>query len=70
VTFLLVYHDMCKAGVAQKEAGLTKDWLNYALGAGQQIAPQLQYAPLPAAIKQQAQAKVDSLVCNGQPLKG
>ncbi|MCW3047672.1 MAG: pstS [Solirubrobacterales bacterium] len=70
VTFLLVYQDMCKAGVAQNTAGLTKAWLNYALGAGQTIAPELQYAPLPAAIKQQAQAKVDALVCNGQPLKG
>jgi phosphate transport system substrate-binding protein len=70
VTFLLVYQDMCKAGVAQKEAGLTKDWLNYALGDGEKVAPELQYAPLPDAIRQQAQAKVDALVCNGQPLKG
>ena len=30
---------------------LLKDWLNYALGDGQAVAPELQYAPLPDAIK-------------------
>ena len=47
---------------------LVKDWLNYALGDGQKVAPELQYAPLPDAIKSKAQAKVDGLVCNGSPL--
>jgi len=68
VTFLLVYQDMCKAGLSSTQAGLVKDWLNYAEGDGQSVAPQLQYAPLPAAIKQQAQAKIDGLVCNGSPI--
>jgi phosphate transport system substrate-binding protein len=70
VTFLLVYQDMCKAGLDSTKAGLVKDWLNYAEGAGQSVAPELQYAPLPAAIKQQAQAKVDALVCNGTAIAG
>jgi phosphate transport system substrate-binding protein len=70
VTFLIVYQDMCKAGVNKQEAALTKDWLDYALGAGQKVAPELQYAPLPAAIKSQAEAKVSGLQCNGQALKG
>ncbi|MEA2155586.1 MAG: phosphate transport system substrate-binding protein [Solirubrobacteraceae bacterium] len=65
VTFLLVYQDMCKSGMDAKQAGLVKDWLNYAEGPGQAVAPQLQYAPLPDAIKQKAQAKVDGLLCNG-----
>jgi phosphate transport system substrate-binding protein len=68
VTFLLVWQDMCKAGVQANQAKLVKDWLGYALGGGQQIAPQLQYAALPDAIKSKAQAKVDGLQCNGQAI--
>jgi phosphate transport system substrate-binding protein len=68
VTFLLVYQDMCKAGMKPAQASLVKDWLDYALGDGQAVAPELQYAPLPAAIKTMAQAKVDGLVCNGAPI--
>jgi phosphate transport system substrate-binding protein len=61
---------MCKAGQSEKQASLTKDWLDYALSDGQQVAPELMYAPLPDAIRSQAQAKVDGLQCNGLPLKG
>jgi phosphate transport system substrate-binding protein len=68
VTFLLVYQDLCKAGLDATKAGLVKDWLNYAEGDGQSIASELEYAPLPDAIKQQAQAKVDGLVCDGAPI--
>jgi phosphate transport system substrate-binding protein len=68
VTFLLVWQDMCKAGMQANQAKLVKDWLGYGLGAGQQVAPQLQYAPLPDAIKSKAQAKVDGLQCNGQAI--
>jgi phosphate transport system substrate-binding protein len=70
VTFLLVYQDACKAGQSPTQAKLTKSWLNYALGAGQEIAPQLQYAALPDAIKTKAQAKVDGLQCNGKAIAG
>jgi phosphate transport system substrate-binding protein len=70
VTFLLVYQDMCKAGLKPAQAGLVKDWLNYAEGDGQKVAPQLEYAPLPDAIKAAAQAKIDGLVCNGSPIAG
>ncbi|MEA2424804.1 MAG: phosphate transport system substrate-binding protein [Thermoleophilaceae bacterium] len=69
-TFLLVYQDMCKAGLSKQTAGLVKDWLNYAEGPGQTVAPKLEYAPLPAAIKSQAQAKVDGLQCNGAAITG
>jgi phosphate transport system substrate-binding protein len=68
VTFLLVWQDMCKSGVHANQAKLVKDWLGYALGAGQQVAPQLQYAALPDAIKSKAQAKIDGLQCNGQAI--
>jgi phosphate transport system substrate-binding protein len=70
VTFLLVYQDSCKAGLDKTKAGLLKDWLTYALGDGQAVAPDLEYAPLPDAIKTKAQAKVDGLVCNGTPITG
>ncbi len=65
VTFLLVYQDSCKAGLDATKAGLLKDWLNYAEGDGQAVAPELEYAPLPDSVKQAAQAKIDGLVCNG-----
>jgi phosphate transport system substrate-binding protein len=68
-TFLLVYQDMCKAGKSKGTATNVVRWLNYALGDGQTVAPDLQYAPLPDKIRQQAQAKVDGLQCNGAPLK-
>jgi phosphate transport system substrate-binding protein len=68
VTFLLVWQDMCKSGLQSNQAKLVKDWLGYALGGGQAIAPQLQYAPLPDAIKSKAQAKIDGLQCNGQAI--
>jgi phosphate transport system substrate-binding protein len=69
VTFLLVWQDMCKAGIKADNAPKVKAWLDYALGDGQKVAPELQYAPLPAAILSKAQAKVDGLVCNGSPIK-
>jgi phosphate transport system substrate-binding protein len=67
-TFLLVYKDMCKAGESRQKAKAVVSWLRYGLGAGQKVAPQLQYAPLPAAIRKQAEAKVAGLTCNGSPL--
>src|SRR5919202_1514794 len=68
-TFLLVYQDMCKAGIPQSRAQGVVNFVNYVVGEGQKVAPELQYAPLPAALDQKAKAKVDGLVCNGAPLK-
>jgi phosphate transport system substrate-binding protein len=70
ITFLLVYQDMCKAGLSKEKAGLVKDWLEYAEGAGQSVAGELQYAALPDAIKSKAEAKVDGLECNGTAIAG
>jgi len=67
-TFLLVYQDMCKAGLSQDKANRVKAWLNYALSDGQNAAKELQYAPLPSAIKSAAQQKVDGLKCNGSAI--
>jgi phosphate transport system substrate-binding protein len=68
-TFLLVYKDQCKAGKNQAAAQRVKNWLDYALGDGQSVAKELQYAPLPAAIHTAAQAKVKGLQCNGKALQ-
>jgi phosphate transport system substrate-binding protein len=67
-TFLLVYQDMCKAGLSSGKAKLVVNWLNYALGDGQAVAKKLQYSPLPPGIHDAAQKKVDGLVCNGKAI--
>jgi phosphate transport system substrate-binding protein len=67
-TFLLVYKDGCKASLDKDTAQRVKNWLSYALGGGQSVAPSLQYAPLPSAILSTEMAKVEGLVCNGRPL--
>jgi phosphate transport system substrate-binding protein len=68
-TFVVVYKDMCKAGLSKATAQRVSAFLNYGLGAGQDVLQQLQYAKLPDALKTKAQAAVDSLTCNGAPLK-
>src|SRR4051794_34756147 len=70
ITFLLVYQDMCKAGADQGKAQRVKAWLDYALGDGQNVAKDLQYAALPDQIKSAAKSKVDGLVCNDSPIAG
>jgi phosphate transport system substrate-binding protein len=68
VTFLLVYQDVCKAGADASKAKALSAWLKFGGADGQQVAQQLQYAPLPASLKTKAAAKVDGLQCNGQPI--
>src|SRR3954470_23645784 len=70
LTFLLVYQDVCKAGADAGKAKALKAWLDYAEGDGQNVAGELQYAKLPNELHQKAQAKVDGLRCNGQPISG
>jgi phosphate transport system substrate-binding protein len=70
LTFLLVYQDMCKAGMAPEKAKLVKAWLDYAEGPGQGVAKELQYAQLPSDLHAKAQAKVDGLQCNGNAISG
>jgi phosphate transport system substrate-binding protein len=67
-TFLLVYQDMCKAGKKENQAKAVKRWLDYAVGKGQEVAPELQYAPLPGPLLAAAKQKVSSLTCNGKAL--
>jgi phosphate transport system substrate-binding protein len=67
-TFLLVYKDMCKAGVSKSAASGVKKFITYGLGAGQPIEQQLSYAPLPPSILSKDQAQLQTLTCNGAPL--
>jgi phosphate transport system substrate-binding protein len=69
-TFIVVYQDMCKAGVKQGEAQRVQGFLQYATTDGQKVAPELSYAPEPPNISGPAKAKVAGLVCNGKPLGG
>ncbi len=68
VTFLLVNQDLCKAGLTADKAKNVKIWLDYALGDGQEVAKELQYAPLPSSILEKAKAKVAGLQCNGSAI--
>jgi phosphate transport system substrate-binding protein len=69
-TFVDVYKDMCKAGLDKGKSGAVVGFLNYGLGAGQDVLGQLQYAKLPAPLLAKSKAAVASLTCNGAPLKG
>ena len=71
-TFIVVYKDMCKAGIPGGEAaakGVVK-FIEYGLGAGQGILKEADYAALPAPILAKSKAALTSLECNGSPLAG
>jgi phosphate transport system substrate-binding protein len=67
-TFLIVYKDMCKAGVTQSAAAGVKKLIAYGLGAGQAVEKMLSYGPLPASLIAKDSAQLASLTCNGSPL--
>jgi phosphate transport system substrate-binding protein len=70
-TFIVVYQDTCKAHEVtdSNQAQALNGWLNYLLGPGQQSMKKLQYAPLASVLQTKAKAMVDSMTCNGQPVK-
>jgi phosphate transport system substrate-binding protein len=68
-TFLIVYKDMCKAGVSPSTAALVKKFIVYGLSsAGQAQVKQLQYGPLPPGLLAKDLAQLKTLKCNGSPL--
>lgn len=71
-TFVVVYKDMCKAGVPGGEAAAkgVVSFLNYGLGSGQSVLSQADYAALPAAILEKSKAAVTELQCNGTAITG
>jgi phosphate transport system substrate-binding protein len=71
-TFVVVYKDMCKAGVPGGEAAAkgVVEFLNYGLGQGQGILSQADYAALPTAILEKSKTAVTELQCNGTAITG
>jgi phosphate transport system substrate-binding protein len=71
-TFVVVYKDMCKAGVPGGEAAAkgVVSFLNYGLGSGQSVLGQADYAALPASILAKSKEAVTGLQCNGSTIKG
>ncbi len=67
-TFVIVYQDMCKAGVSKSAASGVKKFLTYGLGAGQAVETKLSYAQLPASLDKLDIAALAKLTCNGSPL--
>ena len=67
-TFVIVYKDMCKAGLSKSKAQGVKKFIDYGLGEGQGVLGQLQYAKLPAALLTKTKAAANTLQCNGSPL--
>jgi phosphate transport system substrate-binding protein len=69
-TFVVVYKDLCKAGVPGGKTaaeGVVK-FLDYGLGEGQAILSKADYAALPAAILAKSKEAVKGLTCEGSPL--
>ncbi|MGA9286474.1 MAG: phosphate ABC transporter substrate-binding protein PstS [Solirubrobacteraceae bacterium] len=71
-TFVVVFKDMCKAGVPGGESAAkgVVEFLNYGLGSGQSVLGQADYAALPTAILEKSKAAVSELQCNGAPISG
>ena len=67
-TFMLVYKDLCKAGLSAAKAKGMVALLNYAYGDGQSVVKQLSYAPLPSSILDKVKAQISTLQCNGSPV--
>jgi phosphate transport system substrate-binding protein len=65
-TYLLMYMDQQDCAKAQKLAAFYK----WAQSQGTKDATDLNYIPLPDAVKQQALAKLGKMTCQGKPLGG
>jgi phosphate transport system substrate-binding protein len=65
---ILVYQDMCKAGLSEDDAKNVVAWVNFILGPGQDIAQKLSYAPLPDNVLNADQENVSGLECDGKPI--
>src|SRR5262249_6423568 len=65
-TFIVVYKDMCKAGVpgGQSAAKGVVKFLDYGLGPGQAVLAQADYAMLPSSVLAKSKEAVAGLQCN------
>ena len=65
LTYVLIPRDDRSVG----EQRAFRDFINYALSAGQDVAEELSYTKLPAPVQQKSQNSLAQLTENGQPLK-
>lgn len=65
LTFILLWKD--RPGADQQQA--VKDFISYAISAGQDSAEELSYAKLPEPVQKQGETLLSQLTANGQPLK-
>ena len=63
-TYLLVYMNQTDCAKAQKLIA----FLKWAYGDGTQYATQLEYIPLPDAVKTAVLNKLGQITCNGKPM--
>ena len=63
-TYLLIYLDQTDCQKGQKLV----EFVHWALENGSTFATDLDYVPLPDAVRTQVLAKLDTITCNGQPL--
>ena len=63
-----MFKDLCKAGISQATAKDVKAFIDYGLGAGQDVLGQLFYAKLPSNVLTAAKSAVNGLQCNGAAL--
>jgi phosphate transport system substrate-binding protein len=68
-TFVIVHQDLCRGGMSAGTARAFKAFVDYGLGAGQGVARQLAYAPLPAGLLAKARAQVAKLTCDGKAIR-
>ncbi len=71
-TFIVVYKDMCKAGIPGGESAAkgVVSFLDYGLGSGQAVLAQADYAALPPSVLERSKTAVAGLECNGSHLSG
>ena len=65
-TYLLIYLDQTDCQKGQKVV----EFVKWALQNGSKFATDLDYVPLPDAVRNQVLEKLGTITCNGQPLKG
>jgi phosphate transport system substrate-binding protein len=71
-TFIVVFKDLCKAGVPGGESaakGVVR-FITYGLGPGQSVLSQADYAALPSEVLEKSKAAAASVQCNGSSLGG
>lgn len=65
LTFILLWRD--RTGADEQQA--VKDFISYAISAGQDSAEELSYAKLPEPVQKQGETLLTQLTANGQPLR-